>query len=110
MVIGQILNLGIRYGSRYLKQLHKYDVSIHKGLYGATAGRGVRHGRDAGIFISQYIKGDELDRNGVSPKQPRNGSPASKKYQTYSRRFRNDNRRNEQYCRPNRYRAKSRYN
>ncbi len=65
MVIGivgrQIINYGIRQTGKYLTQLHKYDVSIHKGLYGASAGRGVRHGRDAGIFVSQYIKGDDLD-------------------------------------------------
>ena len=57
MVIGQIVREGIRYGSRYLKEFHKYDVAIHKGLYGPSAGRGVRHGRDAGIFLSQYAQG-----------------------------------------------------
>ncbi len=84
MVIGiigrQVANYGIRQVGRYLTQLHKYDVSIHKGLYGASGGRGVRHGRDAGIFISQYRQGDDLDTTQESPKYS-----SRKKPQAYSR-------------------------
>ncbi len=80
MVLARIVNEGIRLGSRYFKQLHRYDVAIHKGLYGASAGRGVRHGRDAGIFISQYITGgDDLDgETGESPSIPSNKFPQAR--------------------------------
>jgi len=102
MVIAQIINQGVRFGTRYFKQLHKLDVSIHKGLYGASAGRGVRHGRDIGIFSSQLIQesGDEgLD---AVPFQPgsRTRYQTRSKYQTYRR---DERPRNTCRCKRNRF-------
>ena len=78
MVIGQIANVGIRAASRYFRELHRIDVKIHKGLYGASAGRGVRHGRDAGIFLSQYYNqaGDDVEVE--LPESPYVKSPGTK--------------------------------
>lgn len=109
MVIGlvgrEVIRFGARQASKYLTQLHRYDVRIHKSLYGASGGRGVRHGRDAGIFVSQYIQGDDLDTQNVPSKTPSRPS-----IQTRDRRERRDSRkyskrhRCDRYCRrPNRY-------
>ncbi len=68
-IVGQVANVGIKTAARYFKSLHKLDVKIHRGLYGEAGGRGVRHGRDAGIFISQYIReGDDIDEQ--VPQEP----------------------------------------
>lgn len=106
-IVGQIANVGIRYTSRYLKQLHRYDVAIHKGLYGASAGRGVRHGRDAGIFISQYVTGGDIEPGEDVPQQPPVTSRKfSKTYRGYKR-F--DSRSKREYDRCRKYRNKPRY-
>ncbi len=103
-IVGQIANVGIRYASRYFKELHRYDVKIHKGLYGATAGRGVRHGRDAGIFISQYFKsGDDLDEY-AEPVPPGTKYPSGKFRKAHRRYQRRGGRCPPKYNRRNQYR------
>lgn len=86
-IIGQVASYGARVVSRNLFRLHKTDVRIHKSLYGASGGRGVRHGRDAGIFLSQYAEGDDLDNHAVQ-EPPGNGYSSrkfSKAYRGYQR-------------------------
>ncbi len=104
MVLGRVAVEVARYGanvvSRNLFKVHKLDVRIHKSLYGSSGGRGVRHGRDAGIFISQYFEGDDLDEHAVSP-------PVGPGFQASSRKFSKAYRGNKRYrnrCPPKRYR------
>ncbi len=108
-IVGQVANIGIRIGARAFTRLHKTDVAIHKSLYGASGGRGVRHGRDAGIFLSQYREGDDLDDHAVP--QPRYEPPSrqnNKTYRGYKRssnaRFGKYNRRGQCRCKPRRKR------
>ncbi len=106
-LVGKVANVGIRLGSRYFKQLHQYDVAIHKGLYGQAGGRGVRHGRDAGIFISQYFRGDDITEDAqihepeFTPRTVRKtrGGYERRDYRSRSERERRDRR----SCRPVRY-------
>ncbi len=70
---------------RGLQSFRKYDVKIHRNLYGKSGGRGVRHGRDAGSIIAGLYqgtrRGDDLD---PIPQGLRD--PSSTKSQAYSRR------------------------
>ncbi len=68
MVVGFAVREGIRIGSRYFpktfRTIKRADVQIHKSLYGASGGRGVRHGRDIGSLAAgayHGFKGDDLD-------------------------------------------------
>ncbi len=74
MVVGKILVEGVRFGSRYFPKtilaIKRTDVRIHKSLYGASGGKGVRHGRDlgsigAGLYQGTRSDGDELDQHAV---------------------------------------------
>ncbi len=94
MVIGPVVRAGSeiirRYGPKvivkYGTTINKYDRRIHKSLYGASGGRGVRHGRDAGSVIaglySQYSQEDTLEQDG--PFQPKSPLQASSKYKARS--------------------------
>jgi len=112
-LVGKVANVGIRAASKYFKELHRIDVKVHRGLYGATAGRGVRHGRDAGIFISQYIKGgDDLDDGSEIPEQapPGKGVQArDRRQRRYNGRYSKYNRFTRQRCRSDRYIKSGRY-
>ncbi len=70
---------------RGLQSFRKYDVKIHRNLYGKSGGRGVRHGRDAGSIIAGLYqgtrRGDDLD---PIPQGLRD--PTGSKSQAYSRR------------------------
>ncbi len=110
MVLGTIVKEGIRFGARYfpktIQALKRTDVRIHKSLYGASGGRGVRHGRDIGATIgglySGFTQGDDLE---YGTDEPSIVSPPYKQFKTrdrfrYSSKFRRDKYR--RYCRPNR--------
>ncbi len=67
-----IRSSGLRLIERYTKLFTKYDKAVFRGLYGKSAGKGVRHGRDigaaAGGLISFSSGGDDLDAGqGSSP-------------------------------------------
>ncbi len=90
MVVGKIVYEGIRFGARYfpktIYQIKRADVRIHKSLYGASAGKGVRHGRDigsigAGIYQGTR-QGDDLDGEVY---EPRNGAPSNRYNKTRNR-------------------------
>ncbi len=88
------------------KQFKKYDVSIHRQLYGQSGGRGVRHGRDAGSLIAgtyQGLRGDDLDNGkGFSPpsgpfrkERSGRGNKYGSRFNKYSSNYRNGRR-----CKP----------
>ncbi len=106
MVLARIIVKGIEVGARYLPKtvqaLKRTDVRIHKSLYGASGGRGVRHGRDIGSTIGGLYsgftqEGDELD-------SPANdiGTPFKTRQfnQTRNRRIRFNDPRFAKRCRP----------
>ncbi len=68
-VAGPALGYAVSRGVRAFK---KYDVQIHRNLYGRSGGRGVRHGRDAGSIIAGLYqgtrRGDDLDGKEFQPK------------------------------------------
>ena len=74
MVVGKIVGEVIRRVgpgiiSKYAQAFNRYDVRVHKSLFGKAGGQGWRHGRDAGLAISSQIgafRGDDL---GVVPQQ-----------------------------------------
>ncbi len=70
---------GLRTGTRIFKEFGRYDRSLHQSVFGRSGGRGFRHGRDAGLAISGFARGDELD----APQTQLN--PPSKQYQARSR-------------------------
>ncbi len=102
MVLTRILVQGIRYGSRYLPKtvqaLKRTDVRIHKSLYGAAGGRGVRHGRDIGSTIGGLYSGfnqGEDDLDAIQERLPSNPFKTSK----FSKAYRGDKRKRFR-CRP----------
>ncbi len=115
MVIGKIVYEGIRYGSRYFPKtifaIKRADVRIHKSLYGASGGKGVRHGRDIGSAAAGLYQGtrpgddlgpgesDEPSTGFTSYKQPQ----ARRRYNISGRRKRRN------YCRPRNPNRQSRY-
>lgn len=90
---GRVLREVGRYATRYfprtIQAIQRQDVRIHKSLYGASGGRGVRHGRDIGAAaggIYQQYTGETLDDVLQEPEDGQGISPkASYKYKTYSR-------------------------
>ncbi len=113
MVLARVLVEGLRVGSRYFPKtifaIKRADVRIHKSLYGASGGRGVRHGRDigslgAGLYQGTRDSGDDLDEHAVPYEKQRNGFTSGKKSKTYRRNKRSG------YCRPReRYRRNQYY-
>jgi len=81
-LIGIAGRVATRVATRYLsrqvprifKEIHRQDVRIHKSLYGAAGGRGVRHGRDLAAAVGGLLKndgGDGVDDAPIRiPKQP----------------------------------------
>ncbi len=110
MVIAKIVReTGLYLVPKIFKAFQKYDVKIHRGLYGKSGGMGVRHGRDAGAAVGSLLSlgsnGDDLD--GVQP----SGSPyeTGKKYQTRGGRKVRRSVRARDYCpsdRDSRYRRR----
>ncbi len=98
---GQVIRYGLRAGLKYfpktLQAVKRADVAIHKSLYGASAGRGVRHGRDIGTLVASGIigfSGDDLDE--FSEREDVR-SPPRKKLQAYRRYKRFDYKRRKCY-------------
>ncbi len=87
MVVGTIVNTGIRIAQAALaggKVFAQYESKVYTGLYGAHAGRGVRHGLAAGGAIGSFINsGGSENGNGQIPKG--NGAEAGSKDQAYKR-------------------------
>ncbi len=111
MVIGKIVGTGLRIGARYfpktLQSIKRADVAIHKSLYGASGGRGVRHGRDIGSLVAGVYhgtRGDDLDAQ-----KNEYDNPARTKYETRYRRGNVSSRRGTSRCYPRRSRTKSKY-
>ncbi len=86
---GRVIRYGIQQGAKYFPKtvlsIKRADVRIHKSLYGASGGRGVRHGRDigsviAGIYQGTRDNGDELDEFST---RENDGFTSGKKLQTY---------------------------
>ncbi len=90
MVVGQIVREGLRFGTRYfprtVRSIKRADVQIHKSLYGASGGKGVRHGRDIGSLGAGLYQGtrngDDLD---TFPTGKRPRDPSRKFTKTYNR-------------------------
>ncbi len=99
MVIGQIVRqTGAYLVPKLFKAFHKYDVRIHRGLYGQAGGRGVRHGRDLGAAIGGSLslgQGDDLDSSTQRPP-----FTPGKKPKTYRGRADGRNKYNRNYCPP----------
>ncbi len=68
---------------RAYKAFRQYDVRLTNQLFGKSGGKGFRHGRDAGLILSDFLGGDDLDRHAVQP--PFNGTPSNRNYQTRNR-------------------------
>ncbi len=109
MVVGYAAREAIRFGTRYFprtfRTIKRADVGIHKSLYGASGGRGVRHGRDIGSLAAgayHGFKGDDLD-NGAD-EQPSTGYTSRKFRQTRDRYVRGGRCRCHEYNRFNKYR------
>ncbi len=92
MVVGYAAREAIRFGARYFPRtfatIKRADVGIHKSLYGASGGRGVRHGRDIGSLAAGayhgFKGGDDLDGQDV----PGISTPSRKFSKTRNRYFR----------------------
>ncbi len=75
MVVGYAAREGLRIAARYFpstfRTIKRADVQIHKSLYGASGGRGVRYGRDIGSIAAGAYQGlrngDDLDEHAQVP-------------------------------------------
>ncbi len=111
MVVAKIVReTGIYLIPKVFKAFQRYDVKVFRGLYGKSAGRGVRHGRDIGAAVGSSLSlgssGDDLDRHAVP--QEEYGHPSGTKSQTYRRRNYNNNRYSKNRCPPGRGRRRPR--
>jgi len=98
---------GIRLIGRGAKLFQRYDVKIHRGLYGQAGGRGVRHGRDIGSVVAGLYReysGDDLDAS----VQPGDETTSRKFPKTYRGNQRGSNRRFTKRDGCYRFRKKSR--
>ncbi len=109
MVVGYAAREAIRFGARYFpktfRTVKRADVQIHKSLYGASGGKGVRHGRDIGSLAAgayHGLQGDELDN--AAEDRPSTGYPSRKFSKTRNRYVRNRRGRCYEYNRSNKYR------
>ncbi len=89
MVVGKIIDYGIRYGIRqvmpYYRAYRKFDVGTYRQAFGKSGGKGFRHGRDIGLASSEFLRGgDDID---VGTSQP--SAPPYKQRQAYNRYQRN---------------------
>ncbi len=68
------------------KAFNKYDKALYRQVFGATRGKAIRHGRDAGLAIGGSLGGyggDPLDAPSSSPPP---SSPFSKAYHRFGKR------------------------
>jgi len=91
-----IRGAGIYLIPRAYKAFTKYDKQLYRQAFGPTAGRAIRHGRDAGLAIGGSIK-DSME-NAV---QKQRDESSSRKQRKTRRGYRNQ-RRNKyrDYCPP----------
>ncbi len=114
MVYGQIARIaaqgaraaGIYLIPRAVKTFTKYDKAIFRGLYGKSAGRGVRHGRDIGAAVGGLMatqRGDDLDGVSQGVQYSSRAKPQAYRGRGYKRRSSRT-----KYCPGDRKRYKSR--
>ncbi len=99
-IIGKIIReSGVKLIPKFAKTFQKYDVRIHRGLYGQAGGRGVRHGRDIGSIVAGTVRGfiedDGLDAGFQTP----DDGPSSSKGKAYRGYKRGNFRRSSKYKR-----------
>ncbi len=99
-IIGQVVRqTGIYLIPKVFRAFNRYDKSLYRQVFGATRGRALRHGRDAGLAIGGSLKGtlgrDDLD--GIPQSPP---VTSRQKYQARSRRSNRGYNKRNQYCPP----------
>ncbi len=113
MVYGLVAQIGRQTGAYLIPKLFKtfqrMDVTYHARMYGKSAGKGVRHGRDLGAAVGTTLSlgssGDDLD--GV-PTQ-RTTPPSGKKYQAHRGQYNRRPVRTYNNCTCDRNRRKSKF-
>ncbi len=61
-VAGYYKSSGASLIPRGYREVSKFDKRLHSQVFGRSAGRGVRHGRDIGLASSQFLgSGDDLE-------------------------------------------------
>ncbi len=107
---GTIIRTGVgivaKYFPRTIQAIKRQDVRIHKSLYGASGGRGVRHGRDigaaAGSIYSEFRQENDVEDEFSQPENGTGYRPKTRQVgKTRGRYARRDNRRCKQYHRYN---------
>jgi len=91
MVLRKVIDYAIRTTGaalipRAYKAFRKYDVATTNRLFGKSGGKGFRHGRDVGLLVSDYLKGDGLDPSPFQPEYSSRSKPqARRRYSKYGR-------------------------